>query len=494
MKHKKNYNVLIATLIIIILSVYTCFFIINCIDASILDKSIHITFVIIGATIIFISLIKLDYRNKYIDRMTGIFNDAGVLRKGGMLYFRNKLNGYDSVFINIKDCKYINQKVSNSNGDIVISIFASRLKRFLNKKGYIGRMGGDNFLAYIKDEYLEEFLSFVNNQEIEIEHNGRVETLNVSARVGIYKIMDTNPRQDGGNGYRNVINRASLALSKAKEEFLDCYIFEADMMDDLVKNTEALQEILEALKKKEFVPYYQPKVDASTGRLCGAEGLVRWNKNGKIISPGAFVPLLEKSGEITELDYLMFELVCADIKYWLDNGLEPVKVSTNFSRLHLSEINFAEKIIEIKNRYGINSKYIEVELTESTEGKNLVSLRDFSKKMKKENISIAIDDFGTGYSSLSLIKNFDADVIKLDKSFIDSATKEDPVSRNFVRDIIHMIENLGEQTLCEGVEDKEQLNFLVDAGCNIIQGYYFDEPLPKNDFESRLKSPIYSMK
>lgn len=493
MKHKKSYNALIASVILFTISFLTSYFIIKYVDETIIDSTVHIAIVTIGTLIIFINLMKLDYRYKYTDRMTGIANDAGVLRKGGMLYFRNQLNGYDCVFLNIKDCKYINQKVSNTNGDIVISIFANRLKQFLNKKGYIGRMGGDNFLAYIRDEYLEEFLAFIDNQVIEIDHNGRMEVLNISARAGIFKVINADPKHDGGNGYRNVINRASLALSEAKEEYLDYYIFEADMMDNLVKDTETLKEVLKALKQKEFIPYYQPKVDASTGRLCGAEGLVRWNKNGEIITPGEFVPLLERSGEITELDYLIFELVCADIKKWTDNGLEPVKVSTNFSTLHLSEIDFAEKIIEIKNRYGVDSKYIEVELTESTEGKNLVALRVFSKKMKKENISIAIDDFGTGYSSLSLIKNFDADVIKLDKSFIDSATKDNPVSRNFVRDIIHMIENLGEKTLCEGVEDKEQLDFLVDAGCNIIQGYYFDKPLPKEEFENRLKNPTYSL-
>ena len=493
MKHKKNYNAFTASVILIILSVLACYCVSRYTESSVVGKTAHLIFVFVGTVIIIMNLMKLDYRHKYLDRMTGIYNDAGVLRKGGMLYYRRRLNGYDCLFVNIKDCKYINQKVSNTNGDMVISIFANRLNAFLKRKGFIGRMGGDNFLVYIKDEYLDEFLAFIEHQEIEIEHNGRREVLNVSARAGICKVANLDPKQDSGNGYRNIINRASLALSRAKEEFLDCYVFETDMMDSLVKDTEMLQEVLAAIKKREIMPYYQPKVDASTGRLCGAEGLVRWNRNGEVVSPGLFVPLLERSGEITELDYLMFELVCEDIKNWLDRGIEPVKVSTNFSRLHLSEPNFANRIIEIKNRYGVDSKYIEVELTESTEGKNLVALRDFSKRMKKEKINIAIDDFGTGYSSLSLIKNFDADVIKLDKSFIDSATKDDPVSRTFVCDIIRMIENLGEQTLCEGVEDQEQLDFLVGAGCNIIQGYYFDKPMPKEEFEKRLQSPVYTM-
>lgn len=493
MKHKKSYNAIIGIVLVILLSSLACYGIWCWPEVSAISKPLHMACVIVVTAVIVINLIKLDYRHKYTDRMTGINNDAWVIRKGAILYFRKKLNGYDSVFVNIKDCKYINQKVTNSNGDVVISDFAKRLKLFLHKKGYIGRMGGDNFLVFIKDEYLDEFLDFVNNQVVEIEHNGKLEILNVSARAGIYKIQNLDSRQQDSNGYRNVINRAALALSKAKEAYLDYFTFEADMMENLMKDTEILKEVRKAMNNHEFMPYYQSKVDARTGRMCGAEGLVRWNHDGKLICPGDFIPLLERSGEITDLDYLVFELVCADIKNWIDAGIEPVKVSTNFSKLHLGEIDFAEKIISIKNRYGVDGKYIEVELTESTEEKNLFALREFSKKMKKENISIAIDDFGTGYSSLSLIRNFDADVIKLDKSFIDSATKDNPVSRNFVRDIIHMIENLGEQTLCEGVEDKEQLDFLVEAGCNIIQGYYFDKPMPKEAFEEKLRSPMYDL-
>lgn len=493
MKHKESFNATLAIGFILILAAWVTFRMLELPEIFKFANTIHIIVILGCFGIISWNIIKLDYRNKYMDRMTGINNDAWIVRQGAILYYRNKLNGYDVIFLNVKDCKYINQKVTNQNGDIVLAEYANRLKAFLKKKGYIGRMGGDNFLVYIKDEYLDEMLKFINGQIISVTFEGRQETLIVSCRAGVCKIHDMDPKKDGSFGYRNVINRASIALSEAKEGFLDMYVYEDVMLDSLMKDTETLQRARMGLLNDEFFPYYQPKVDAISGRLCGAEGLVRWNKDGEIVMPGAFIPLLEHSGEITDLDYKLFEKVCADIKKWKDAGMDPVKVSTNFSKIHLSESDFAERIIDIKNRYGIEGKYVEVELTESTEGKDLVALREFSKKMKKENISIAIDDFGTGYSSLSLVKNFDADVIKLDKSFIDSATKEDTLSRNFVKDIICMIENLGEKTLCEGVEDKEQLDFLVDAGCNIIQGYYFDKPLPKEEFEKRLKSPIYKV-
>lgn len=456
-------------------------------------RILQLIFIIVCTIIITVNLILLDYRNRFTDRMTGISNDAGIFRRGGMMYFRNRLNGYDCLFVNIKNCKYINQKVSNVNGDRIIAEFAGRMTAHLRKKGIIGRMGGDNFLVFIKDEYLNGFLDFIASQPFETDYNGKTEHLTVSARAGIYKIHDTDAKKEGRNGYHELVNRAAFALRRAKEENLDHYIFEDEMMKKLIRETETLQALRNAMTCKAFVVYYQPKVETRTGRLCGAEGLVRWNRNGEIVMPGDFIPLLEKNGEISGLDFLVFELACADIREWIDKGLEPVRISTNFSRLHLDETDFTERIIEIMNRYGIDSKYVEAEFTESQEGKNLAALHTISRQLKKNNIKIAIDDFGTGYSSLSLIKNYDADIIKLDKTFIDSAKKDDTVSRNFVRNIIHMVEGLGEQTLCEGVEEKEQLDFLIDAGCNTIQGYYFDKPMPKEEFEKRLRKPVYTI-
>lgn len=423
---------------------------------------------------------------KYTDTLTGIGNGEYVVRKGGALFYRKKLIGFTAIFLNIVDCKVINDRVTNTGGDTVISKFANHLKDYLDKgnKGIIGRMGGDNFFLFVKDEYLEEFLEIIRDVYIEVEAKGKLNKVHVKARAGVEKVKTE-------DNYRDIINYCTSALAKAKKEKKDFVIFEDEMYEQQIYNKKILAEYKVGLKNKEFLPFYQPKVEATSGKLCGGEALVRWKKNGKIISPAYFVPALEEEGEIVNLDFYIFEYVCQDIRKWIDAGINPVRISSNFSKLHLRDDNFAERIIAIKNKYNIDSKYIEIELTESTGSEDLEALKEFSKKIKSEGIYIAIDDFGTGYSSLSMLRNFEADVIKLDKSFLDSAADGDSRSRLFIKDIIHMIDNQEESILCEGVETKEQLTFLKESGCHIIQGYYFDKPLEREIFSERLKNPMY---
>lgn len=484
MKHKESFNATLAIGFILILAAWVTFRMWELPEIFKFANTIHIIVILGCFGIISWNILKLDYRNKYMDRMTGINNDAWIVRQGAILYYRNKLNGYDVIFLNVKDCKYINQKVTNQNGDIVLAEYANRLKAFLKKKGYIGRMGGDNFLVFIKDEYLDDFLKFIKTIYVEIEAKGEHHRIHVKARAGIEKVQNE-------VAYRDVINFCSSALVMAKNEKKDFVIFKDEMYQQHINNMKILAEYKIGIKNKEFIPFYQPKVDARTGKLCGAEALVRWNKSGKIISPFFFVPVLEQEGEITNLDFYVFEYVCSDLRKWIDAGLEPVKISSNFSKLNLRDEDFAKRIIGIKDKYNIDSKLIEIELTESTGSDDLDALKAFSRKIKEAGIGIAIDDFGTGYSSLSLLRNFDADVIKLDKSFLDSASDNDPASKTFIKDIIHMIDNQNETILCEGVENKSQLDFLKESGCHIIQGYFFDKPLEKAEFEKRMINPIY---
>ena len=252
---------------------------------------------------------------------------------------------------------------------------------------------------------------------------------------------------------------------------------------------ETIAKFSDAIKNKEFLVYYQPKVDMTTNKLCGCEALVRWMHDGKLIPPFSFIPILEDEGYITELDFYVFEKVCEDISVWVSKGIEPVRISSNFSKLHLKNKRFAEDVLETIAKYNVDKKYIEIELTESSGYDDFEAMTQFVNKMKVESIHTALDDFGTGYSSLSLLKDLDIDVVKLDKSFLNGANTD--LQKQMIENIIKMIRDLHHDVICEGVETEQQAQFLKSVKCFMAQGYLYDKPLPHDDFESRLVSPVY---
>lgn len=428
--------------------------------------------------------VKTSNKISKIDSLTGIGNVDWIMAKGGKMHFQKKLSQYTAIFLNMKESKYMNEKFGNAMGDKIIHDYAQKLQSYLNKKGYIGRMGGDNFYIYIKNEYLDEFLEYLRNITFTIECDDDLIEHKVKVRCGIVRV--TNDIE-----YREIMNHASTALAIAKETGPDFVEYDESMQKEFLAEKQILADFKIGLANNEFVPYYQPKVDSKTSQLCGAEALVRWIKDETIISPGAFVPVLEKNNRITKLDFYIFDQMCKDLRTWIDSGVEPVRISSNFSKQNLKNEHFAEEIISIMKKYSLDGRYIEVELTESSCMEDFQLLKQFSDRIKNAGVKLAIDDFGTGYSSLSMLHEFDADVVKLDKSFLDSATAGSKRSQVFIQDVISMVDDLEEATICEGVETKEQLEFLKDAGCNMIQGYYFDKPLPKDEFEKRLKEPQY---
>ena len=217
---------------------------------------------------------------------------------------------------------------------------------------------------------------------------------------------------------------------------------------------------------------------------------MRWIRDGKTISPGEFTPVLETDDSICVLDFYIFEQVCRDIRKCLDEGIEPVRISTNFSRKNLSDPDFADNIQNILTAYDIPKQYIEVELTETVSEDENDRLSRFINDMHSSQIAMAIDDFGTGYSSLNLLRDFSADVLKLDKSFIDghTGTRRDSV---VVSNVAKMANELDMSVITEGVEKWEQVEFLKSVNINMVQGFLFDRPLPKDDFEQRLKNKNY---
>lgn len=419
----------------------------------------------------------------YMDQATTFGNASYVMMHAVKLSMGKKLHKYAGLFINIKDFKYINQRYGLDNGDLVIRLVHYKFTQYAKKHhAFAGRLGGDNYYVLVRKDNLSEFLDFMQNFWVNIDFEGEDTPIHIKFRAGINEVEDDSMS-------RTLIFYSSIALSVAREVMQDVVCFQPYMLDNFVRSKRLITDSKYALKNNEFIPFYQPKVNLKNGRMCGAEALVRWKKEGRLILPCEYVPALESSGTIIDVDFRVFEIVCQDIRSWIDSGVTPVRISTNFSKINLKNNDFISRILEIKDKYQIDGKYLEIELTESAGVNDFRLIQKFADEINKYGISVAIDDFGTGYSSLSMLQAVHTEVIKMDKSFLDNSFRDE--KKQFIIDVINIVKHQNQLVLFEGVETKEQLNFLKENGCDIVQGFIFDKPLPHDDFEKRLVNPEY---
>lgn len=422
------------------------------------------------------------------DPLTELNNYDKMIKDGNRFAKKNKLSDYSAIMYEIKDQKFVNQKVGAVKGELLLKEYAKGQHKRMKPKDYLYSIGNGRFFALIKKEREQLFLDAIRKVDISIAGKDGVMFLELNFICGVFQIREQDSIQD-------VHNYCALALDAAKEQGdIQVQWFEESMIEQMVTEKEFINLFQTGLVSHEFVVYYQPKVNLENNMLCGAEALVRWFRKGKIIPPNSFIPILEKNHLITDLDFYVFEQVCKDLKSWMDEGYEIVKVSSNFSKLHLKNPYFAEDLVDIVKKYQIDTKYIEVELTESSGYYDLKALEDFVGKMNAVNISTSIDDFGTGYSSLSLLKDLDFNVVKMDKSFFRDLESGDRVNEKMVENVIRMVQDLDRDIISEGIETEKQAMFLKKLQAPIVQGFLYDRPLPHSEFEKRLKEPRYESK
>ena len=424
------------------------------------------------------------YENAYYkDNVTGLNNLEGLCHEGDLLKKQNKLQDYICMVCDIKDFKIINEKLGMSDGDKLLLKYSHILYSSLDNDEFIGRMSGDNFVILIKKSKLHIFTTQFFKTSVIIEHNGTNEEFDIEIFAGIYEIN----KEDNINV---CIENAVSALNVAKTNKVERFAYYNKKLEDKLKDEKQLRlDFSKALKNNEFVVYYQPKVFTENNKLVGAEALVRWNKDGEMISPGRFIPVFEKDDKICKLDFYMLNHVCADIKSFLDKGLEPVKVSINFSKRNFDDPNFAKRIIKTINSYNIPMKYIEIELVETIDSLNIEVVTNFLDYLHNNEVTISLDDFGTEYSALNLLGKLKLDVIKIDKSLVDNIM--DKKNQTILKNILNMIRDLGMDIVVEGVETKEQLDFITSQHHCKIQGFYFDKPMPLESFEKKIINKQY---
>ena len=283
----------------------------------------------------------------------------------------------------------------------------------------------------------------------------------------------------------DAFDRASIASSRAKNDIRQhVYVYDSSMHAQLESDYRTLYEFIEALKKGEVTFYVQPQVRMSTGKIVGGEALARWIKSdGQFIPPGVFIPVLEQFGFVADLDQYLWEKVCAWIREWIDKGNKPVPVSLNVSRVDIFTFDVPEKINELVNKYQVPKEYIKIEITESAYLQTEETLSNIVDRLHEMGFLVMMDDFGSGYSSLNMLNSTKMDAIKLDARFLNVGATDHKKSIHILESVMNMGKIIGLPMIVEGVETKEQSDFLKSLGCRYAQGFYYHRPMPISDFE-----------
>jgi len=389
------------------------------------------------------------------------------------------------MFIDLDRFKKINDSLGHSIGDVVIKTIGERLLSLAGTEHMVARLGGDEFLFLMKDVKnnaeiftLSEQILLALKEAVVVEHY----TLYTTASIGIsrYPLHDTEAE--------NLLKYADTAMYKAKEEGGNSYYFYNKEMTELALAYVMMEKDLrEGIKNGDFEVYYQPQVNAKTRKVTGLEALVRWQHPvAGILTPKHFIPLLEKTGLIVELDLWVMEQAMKDVSNWYKKGFSPGVLALNISMKQLEYPYLQEVVKAHMKTYDFQSSWLEFEITETEMMRDPEKVIGILNKLHTLGIILAIDDFGTGYSSLSHLKRLPIDKLKIDQSFI-ADIPEDSTAKTIVKTMIVLAESLHLEVIAEGVENEAQHQFLVDNGCTQIQGHYYSEALPASAIENMLK-------
>ncbi|HIJ37563.1 MAG TPA: EAL domain-containing protein, partial [Rhodospirillaceae bacterium] len=376
--------------------------------------------------------------------------------------------------------KTINESLGHGLGDELICEVALRLISCVRDTDTVGRQGGDEFLVVlsaIKDvDVIAPVLMKIIERLREPCHIGGYD-LHTSVSVGIALFPDDGPDFD------ILLKKADTALSRAKDAGGNVYqFFDEQMNVDAIERLDLSNGIRRALDQKEFILHYQPQIDILTGRVIGAEALIRWqHPEIGMIPPGRFIPIAEEGLLIVPIGEWVLGEACRQAVAWRKAGLPELVVAVNVSAGQFKRGNVEETVIKVLKETGHNPACLELELTESVLLQDVDIVMATVKRLKTLGVKLSIDDFGTGYSSLSYLKRLDVDKLKIDQSFVrDMAV--DPANLAIVHAVVQMAHSLNLKTIAEGVEDIGAANQLRNLGCDEVQGFYFSRPLIESDF------------
>lgn len=424
----------------------------------------------------------------YYDHLTGLANRnlfSDRLNQAIQLAKRTE-NFLAVVFLDLDSFKIINDIMGHSGGDIVIKKVGDGLVQRLRKIDTVARFGGDEFLVLINNIYNMKDVSKVADNIMKLFDkpflvDGQEFFISCSAGIAIYPI--------DGEDTEILIQNADIAMYSAKSRGKNQYVLcTEDMKEEVKKNMMLSNSLYRALERNEFTIHYQPQIKLDTGNIIGLEALLRWNhpKLG-MIPPNVFIPLAEKNGLINNIGEWVLRTACHQNKMWQELGLPRLRMAVNLSIVQFNNPRIVDIISNALNATGLDPKYLELEITESIAIGESSDTIDILNNLKHLGVTVSIDDFGTEYSSLNRLKILPIDRIKIDMQFIQALelSEKDQAITNI---IINLAKSLGLKVIAEGVETKNQLEFLYEKSCDEVQGFFYYKPLPAMEIESILNS------
>lgn len=427
----------------------------------------------------------------YTDPVTGGHNWIWFVMGGDEKLLKRKFRKYSFAVVNLVFTNYRNYCMchSISEGEEVLIKIDKSLNRQIRNDEMCARASTDGFallLFFVDEPTLRKRLQTMMDvlQNVDKDHNFVFQT---GVDIIRPEVNSAGKIVSRDVSIEKAYNNACTAVTvQGETDPAGVFIFDDQLLQEQRWYDTVQESQMKAVVNNEFEVYYQPKYDPKTLELKGAEALIRWNSpEHGFVSPGRFIPIFEKNGFITEIDHYMISHVAADQKMWLDMGYHPGCVSVNVSRAHFAEKDLAIQIRDMVNAAGCPHDLLEIELTESAFFDDQNAMIETIKALKSFGFKVSMDDFGAGYSSLNSLKDMPLDVLKLDAGFFrgDKAGDRGGI---VVAETIKLAKRLHMKTVAEGVEEKEQVEFLASQGCDMIQGYYFAKPMPKSDYMQQL--------
>ncbi len=420
-------------------------------------------------------------REEYIlqhDRLTGLYNRDALYLKIEQRMKELPDQKFTAITLDIRNFKMINDIYGTQIGDRMLNLIADFLRSIAKPYVLYGRMSADKFGIFLPEGIFQPYRLI--NELNEVLNSQREKWFNYEVRplLGIYNIKD-----DTDTSLTVIFGRTSMALSYLKKQNTEqIKYYDDSMRNDLINRQNILNELRNAILNRKIVPYLQPQVDEN-GKIIGAEALARWiNDDGSIKSPIEFIPILEETGRIVQVDIYIWEYCCKLLKKWKDDPKKKdLHLSINISRIDFYYIDVYGVIAGLVKEYDIKPSKLHLEITETAVMEDVEDKIEVIEKFKKDGFVVEMDDFGSGYSSLNMLKDIKVNVLKLDMKFL-SKSNEPKRAVTIVNSMIELGKKLDIEILTEGVEEASQFKSLVDMGCKMFQGFYFARPMPVEKF------------
>ncbi len=405
------------------------------------------------------------------DELTNVFKKEYFIDEVSRRLNEDPHNEYDIICFDVDRFKMINDKYGSQKGDDLLSHIAHHYENLLaSDKGIVSRLYNDVFALFVKRS--DEIYNCIIDSTKEI--NKVIPDIKLVIRFGVYQICDTSVP------IGVMCDRAMIAMDERNQHYKSSYsIYEDRMRQNILDEQTVLNQLDQAMVKKEFKPFYQPKYNMETGEITGFEALMRWlHPTQGLIPPNEFIPIFEKNKLISRVDELLWEQVCQDLSQLIQKGCRALPVSINVSREELY-LDIKTKLLSLLDEYKVPVSLLQLEITETAYTQDPKQLITIINELRHAGFVVHMDDFGSGYSSLNMLKDIEIDILKLDLRFLENIQSSNK-SKTILESVVSMAKQLELQTIAEGVETKEQVQYLKSVGCLNAQGYYYSKPISQD--------------